>query len=130
MTHPQVPSKAFIKQLVSSTFEVMKMGPSAPKRSINFFILLKKRCIPNSFSWTLFNKHKNQIMNDELKAEFSNLFISIHSLTNRKEEVNQYTKNISIYPVEIAQPNFKKWIEGSRESEPQNLQIIGERSVA
>ena len=32
-----------------------------------------KRRIPNSFTETLFSKNESQLMNDELKGEFSNL---------------------------------------------------------
>ena len=59
-----------------------------------------KHKIPSSFSGTLFNHHIKLIeMSDKLKM--SQLFFFLPSITDRKENLNQYLKNVNITPVDV-----------------------------
>lgn len=70
-----------------------------------------RRRIPNSFSGTLFNRHKETIESGELESEHLQLFFFVLSITDRSNEVNQYQKNINIYPIDLTQNNFNQWLE-------------------
>ena len=56
--------------------------------------------IPSSFSGTLFNQHiKLAEKSDNL--EMSQLFFFVPSITDRKESLHQYLKNVNITPIDV-----------------------------
>ena len=53
-----------------------------------------KRRIPNSFSGTIFNRHRVMVETDDIDSEFSNIYLFLPSITDRSEDINQYLKNV------------------------------------
>ena len=59
-----------------------------------------KHKIPSSFSGTLFNRHI-KLVEKSNDLEMSQLFFFLPSITDRKESLNQYLKNVNINPVDV-----------------------------
>ena len=53
-----------------------------------------RRRIPNSFSGTIFNRHRAMIETGEIDSDFSNIYFFLLSITDRSEDINQYLKNV------------------------------------
>ena len=62
-----------------------------------------RRRIPNSFCEIIFNRHRAMIKAGEIDSEFSNIYFFSQSITDRREDINQYLKNVSISPIDITQ---------------------------
>ena len=61
-----------------------------------------KQKIPDAFSATCFNKHFSEIMNEKReKDDHSNLFYFLPSITDRKENINQWRDNLNLTPVDL-----------------------------
>ena len=56
--------------------------------------LYYRRRIPNSFSGTIFNRHRAMIETGEIDSDFSNIYFFLLSITDRSEDINQYLKNV------------------------------------
>ena len=59
-----------------------------------------KQQIPNAFVSVAFKNHFNQIMNKKTESS-SSLFYFLPSISDRKEEINQYKNSVSLHPVDI-----------------------------
>ena len=68
-----------------------------------------RRRIPNSFSGTIFNRHRAMIETGEIDSEFSNIYFFLPSITDRTEDINQYLISVSISPIGITQKQFDDW---------------------
>ena len=97
------------------------------KQKSKLLYSVQRRCISNSFSRTLFNKHREAIACGEMKDKFSKLFFFLSSVTDRSEEVNQYLNNVIIRPVDIVQSDFKQWTESGEDFESHYLELFGEK---
>ena len=82
-----------------------------------------RRRIPNSFSGTIFNRHRVMIESAEADAEFSNIYFSLPSITDRNEEINQYLNNVSISPIDVSQEQLNNW--AVVEFNPSKLDLFG-----
>ena len=60
-----------------------------------------KRRIPNSFSGTIFNRHRSMLESGELESDMSHLYFFISAVTDCCETVNQYMNNVSLTPIDI-----------------------------
>ena len=60
-----------------------------------------KQQIPNAFSSVAFSKHFKEIMNKDETEDSSSLFYFLPSISDRKEEINQYKNNVSLSPIDI-----------------------------
>ena len=61
-----------------------------------------KQQIPDAFIATAFKKYYNEIINEKKENEDSSLlFFYLPSITDRKEEINQWQKNPSLTPVDF-----------------------------
>ena len=69
-----------------------------------------KQQIPNAFVSVAFKKHYEQIMSGDRK-ESSQLFYFLPSLSDRKEEINQYLNNVSLSPVDVTVDFIEKFSE-------------------
>ena len=69
-----------------------------------------KQQIPNAFVSVAFKKHFEQIMSGDRK-ESSQLFYFLPSLSDRKEEINQYMNNVSLSPVDVTVDFIEKFSE-------------------
>lgn len=90
----------------------------------------QKRRTPNTFFGTLFNKHKNMIMNDEVEQEFSKILLSffiLSSIADKKENINQYMDTVSLHPVDLSQAEVRKLRENFLDLEPQNLKNFSKK---
>ena len=69
-----------------------------------------KQQIPNAFVSVAFKKHFDQIMSGD-REESSQLFYFLPSLSDRKEEINQYLNNVSLSPVDVTVDFIEKFSE-------------------
>ena len=56
--------------------------------------------IPSSFSSMLFNQHI-KLVEKSKDLEMSQLFFFLPSITDRKESLNRYLKNVNITPIDV-----------------------------
>ena len=70
-----------------------------------------RRKIPNSFSRTIFNRHRTMIESEEVEVEMSNIFFFLPSITDRSGKINKYLNNVSICPIDITQQQLNGWAE-------------------
>ena len=68
-----------------------------------------RRKIPNSFSGTIFNRHRTMITSREIEGDFSNIYFFLPAITDRLEEINQYLNNVSISPIDITEQQLDGW---------------------
>ena len=73
------------------------------KQKSKLLYSVQGRCISNSFSRTLFNKHREAIACGD-----------------------QYLNNVIIRPVDIVQSDFKQWTESGEDFESHYLELFGE----
>ena len=64
--------------------------------------------IPNSFSATIFNRHRIQYESSSLDTKFSNVFFCLPSTTDRIEEINRYVNSVNLFPTDIDPSAFGK----------------------
>ena len=62
-----------------------------------------KRRIPNSFSGTIFNRHREMIKSGEAEGECSNIYFFLQSITDWSDDINKYLNNVSIFLFDITQ---------------------------
>ena len=60
-----------------------------------------KQQIPNAFSSVAFSKHFKEIMNKDETEDSSSLYYFLPSISDRKEEINQYKNNVCLSPSNI-----------------------------
>ena len=66
-----------------------------------------KMKIPNSFSSTIFNRHRIQYEAGALsETDFSKLFFCLPSTTYRIEDINRYMDLVNLMPIDIKQSEF------------------------
>ena len=71
-----------------------------------------RRRIPNSFSGTIFKRHRTMIESGEVKGNFSNIYFFLPAINDKSEEINQYLKinfNVWISPIDIPQSQLNDW---------------------
>ena len=64
----------------------------------------------NSFSGTLFNRHRTQYESGALNTKFSGLHLFLSSITDIVEEINQRRGSVNLPPVDISEETFE--VEG------------------
>ena len=69
------------------------------EKSKTFYSSLKRK-VPSSFSGTLFNHHI-KLIDGSGNLEMSRLFFFLPSITDRKENSNQYLESVNITPVDL-----------------------------
>ena len=63
--------------------------------------------IPNSFSTTIFNRHRMQYESVAFsESDFSNFFFFLPSTTDRVEDINQYKGSVNLSPTDIDISDF------------------------
>ena len=63
--------------------------------------------IPNSFSGTIFNRHRIQYEAGALSdTDFSKLFFFLSSTTDRIETINRYMNSVNLMPTDIDPSEF------------------------
>ena len=74
-----------------------------------------KMKIPNSFSSTIFSRHKIQFEAAALsETEFSNVFFFLPSTTDRIEKISRYMNSVSLVPIDIEVSEFGEKFDPSK----------------
>ena len=60
-----------------------------------------KQQIPDTFISTSFKKHFQEVVNEKKDEDYSHMFYYLPSISDRKEEVNQYKSNVSLVPTDV-----------------------------
>ena len=92
------------------------------EKSKVLYLHYRKR-IPNSFTRTIFNRHRTMIESGVVDGDFSNIYFFLPVITDRSEEINQYLINVSFSPVNINQEQLDTWSE--IEFDPSKLDLFG-----
>ena len=70
---------------------------------------MHKMKIPNSFSATIFNRHRIQYDSGALlDKDFSKIFFFLPSTTDRVEDINMYMNSVNLMPIDIEPSEFGK----------------------
>ena len=75
-----------------------------------------RKRIPNSFSGTIFNRHRIQIEGREIDRDSSRIYRSV--------EINQQLKNVSFSPIDISQEQLNTWVGTSFEPSKLDLFVL------
>ena len=75
-----------------------------------------RKRIPNSFSGTIFNRHRIQIEGREIDRDSSRIYRSV--------EINQQLKNVSFSPIHISQEQLNTWVGTSFEPSKLDLFVL------
>ena len=67
---------------------------------------VNKQPLPNNFQTTVFKKHTLYLM-DQRNQEFSQMFMFLPSSLDHKEELNQYSNNANIHPIDFSFEQLK-----------------------
>ena len=60
-----------------------------------------KQQIPDTFISTSFKKHFQEVVNEKKNEDYSKMFYYLPSISDRKEEINQYKSNVSLVPTDV-----------------------------
>ena len=67
-----------------------------------------KKPLPNIFHYTTFKKHHGFILDENQKqAKFSNMFLYLPSILDRKEEFLQWKDHVHLHPVDVSYDELK-----------------------
>ena len=61
------------------------------------------------------------LLNERSVQEYSTLFFYLPSTTDRKEKINQFVKNVSLYPIDCWYKDFRKYSWNQTDFRPQDL---------
>ena len=70
-----------------------------------------KQILPNIFQGTSFKKHNPMLLNERSVQEHSKMFFFLPSMTDRKEKINQFFKNVSLHPIDCHYEDFQKFLQ-------------------
>ena len=76
--------------------------------------------IPNSFSVTMFNRHRIQYESGALSTEFSKVCFFLPSITDRIGKINRNMGSVNFVPIDILEDTFE--VENGVEFDPYKLQ--------
>ena len=65
-----------------------------------------KKCIPNIFSGTFFNRHRIQYESGALQTKFSQIYYFLPSITDHVEEINRHMGSVNLLPIDIPEETF------------------------
>ena len=72
------------------------------KKTLKYFLLLKKLKIPNSFKTTIFGQHRMQYEGGAFEGQKrSNLYFYLPSAVDRNEKINKYLTSVNLKPIEV-----------------------------
>ena len=60
-----------------------------------------KQQIPDTFITTSFKKHFQEVLNEKKGERYSEMFYYLPSISDRKEDINQYKSNVSLVPTDV-----------------------------
>ena len=65
----------------------------------------QKQPLPNIFQCTAFKKHIQYLLNQNQEKDFSKMFMYLPSTLDRKEELNQWSEHVNLYPIDVRYHN-------------------------
>ena len=71
------------------------------KQNSKFLHSFCKKCMPNSFSGTFFNRHWIQYESGALDTRSSEIFHFLLSITDRVEDINRHKGSVNLYPIDV-----------------------------
>ena len=71
------------------------------KQNSKFLHSFRKKCMPNSFSGTFFNRHWIQYESGALDTRSSEIFHFLLSITDRVEDINRHKGSVNLYPIDV-----------------------------
>ena len=87
-----------------------------------------KNQIPDAFVSTAFRRHFSEVVNDKKeKEDSSSLFFFLPSITDRKEEINQWKNNPSLTPIDLTTDFIQKFSSKKAKFEPHLLNSLAEK---
>ena len=90
---------------------------------------VQRRQIANAFTGTVFNRKKDEMLNENMETLKKNFFLQ--AITERKEKITQHKANFSLFSEDIRYGNFRKMALSGPHFIPVDLEISGEnRKIA
>ena len=90
-----------------------------------------KQQIPDAFVSTSFKKHYNEIINEKKENEdSSSLFFYLPTITDRKEEINQWKNNPSLTPIDFSISFIESFSTQKVKFQPNLLNSFNEKERA
>ena len=90
-----------------------------------------KQQIPDAFISTAFKKHYNEIINEKRENEdSSSLFFYLLTITDRKEEINQWKNNPSLTPIDFSISFIESFSTQKVKFQPNLLNSFNEKERA
>ena len=87
-----------------------------------------KNQIPDAFALTAFRRHFSEVVNEKKeKEDSSSLFFFLPSITDRKEEINQWKNNPSLTPIDFTTEFIQKFSSKKAKFEPHLLNSLDEK---
>ena len=87
-----------------------------------------KNQIPDAFVSTAFRRHYSEVVNEKKgKEDSSSLFFFLPSITDRKEEINQWKNNPSLTPIDFTIEFIQKFSSKKAKFEPHLLNSLDEK---
>ena len=83
------------------------LGYGYSKQNSEMLHSFHKKCMPNSFSGTFFNRHKIQHKSGALQTNFSQIYYFLPSITDRLEEINRHMGSVNLLPIDISEDTFE-----------------------
>ena len=62
---------------------------------------------PNSFSGTMFNRHRIQYESGALNKDFSKVYFFLPSIMDRIEKINKHMGSVNLAPIDISEDTFE-----------------------
>ena len=78
------------------------------KEKSKILYCLNKQPLPNIFQCTAFKKHMSYLL-DQKKLQFSKMFMFLSSTLDQKEELNQYSNNVNLHPIDVSYDQLKAY---------------------
>ena len=72
------------------------------------FYCVKKQPLPNIFQCTAFRKHMSYLL-DQKNLQFLKMFMFLPSTLDQKAELNQYSNNVNLHPIDVSYDQLKAY---------------------
>ena len=96
------------------------------KEKSKILYCLNKQPLPNIFQCTAFKKHMSYLL-DQKKLQFSKMFMFLSSTLDQKEELNQYSNNVNLHPIDVSYDKLKAY-NNHEDFNPADLDNSSERN--
>ena len=87
----------------------------------------QKQPLPNIFKCTAFKKHIPYLLNQNQEKDFSKMFMYLPSTLDRKEELNQWSEQVNLHPIDVSYEQLKA-LNGNEDFQPKDLDNSSKRN--